>query len=161
MLEKKGVVKATAPTLTAEERPVTPNLLTMASKVIIETPSGSQQLQATTRKLATVYPSFNNPSQRLFSVKASKALNQHAQTIAFLKAKIETLEAQIDQNAKVERKSVKTGPNDDFARMTHVRKAKRELRSRVIYTDEAIDCNILEREDTDTEEVIEVRIARS
>ena len=161
MLEKNSVIKAQAPTLTAEERPVTPNFLTITSKIIIETPSRSQQLQASTQKLAATYPSFNNPSQRLFSAKASKALDQKAQTITFLKAKIETLEAQITQQAIAKRKAVKLNPNDDFARMTHVRKAKRQLRGRIIYTDEAADVDVIERKDTDTEDVIKVRSTRA
>ncbi|KAI3335369.1 hypothetical protein F4824DRAFT_500989 [Ustulina deusta] len=115
--------------------------------------------ETTTKKLAKSYPSFNNPSQRLFSAKASKALDLKAEKIAFLEAKVETLEAQIARKAKNKRKVVKLPPGESFYRMTHVRQTKRILRRRIVYADEAADVDIPEREDTDTEDVIQVRNA--
>ncbi|KAK5637616.1 hypothetical protein RRF57_013331 [Xylaria bambusicola] len=86
----------------------------------IETPCGSRDLQLTTRKLAKSYSSFNNPSQRLFSTKTSKALDNQATKIAFLEVKIETLEAKITKKSKPKRKAVKISPTEAFVRMTHV-----------------------------------------
>ncbi|KAK5625069.1 hypothetical protein RRF57_000785 [Xylaria bambusicola] len=48
ILKKKALARTIVPALTVEERPVTPNFLTITAKITIETPLGSQALQITT-----------------------------------------------------------------------------------------------------------------
>ncbi|KAK8076080.1 methyltransferase protein [Apiospora phragmitis] len=82
------------------------------------------------------------PSQRLFIRKASKALDQSANRIADLGAQVDYLQAKLDRKTTRVRQKVRTAPGQRFIRMADIRRAKRRLRGRVIYEDEASDVEV-------------------
>ncbi|KAK5633866.1 hypothetical protein RRF57_009580 [Xylaria bambusicola] len=61
------------------------------------------------------------PAQRLVTRKAAKALDQQAEKIAFLEAKVKTLQARLKKSIKKKRKKVKPAPGRRFAMMADVR----------------------------------------
>ncbi len=124
ILEEEGVARTRPGAPTAEERPVTPDFLSIVATIAILTPSTSQELERTSKKLAKRFPVFNNARQRLFSSKVGKALDLKAEKIALLEAQVEGLQAKLGQQTSKKRKKVKPAPGYSFVRMTDVRKVK-------------------------------------
>jgi hypothetical protein len=142
MLEKEGVAKAKPAAPAAGARPKTPEFSVFDPKYVMETPSTGQDLRRSCRKFATDYSAFNMPAQRLVTRKASKALDRQAEKIAFLEAKVQYLQAKVSRSVPKKRKKVKPAPGRKFAMMADVRRVKRRMRRRVIYEDEASDCEV-------------------
>ncbi|KAK6858979.1 hypothetical protein PG995_004832 [Apiospora arundinis] len=156
ILEDVGVARGRLDAPAVLIRDSTPDLLTEVAATPIKTPSGGQELRRSIRKLATNDPTFNLPSQRLFTRKASKALDQQASKIADLEARIDYLTTKLEKTAKKVRQKVTLTPGQLFIRMANIRQAKRRLRGRVVYEDEASDQDVPEKEITDTEDCIQV-----
>ncbi|KAK6836397.1 DDE-domain-containing protein [Apiospora arundinis] len=156
ILEDVGVARGRLDAPAVLIRDSTPDLLTEVAATPIKTPSGGQELRRSIRKLATNDPTFNLPSQRLFTRKASKALDQQASKIADLEARIDYLTTKLEKTAKKVRQKVTLTPGQRFIRMANIRQAKRRLRGRVVYEDEASDQDVPEKEITDTEDCIQV-----
>ncbi|KAI1317434.1 hypothetical protein F5Y16DRAFT_392771 [Xylariaceae sp. FL0255] len=142
MLEDKGVARALAPAPIVNEVPQTPNWLKLLRPRPVNTPTGGQDLLRKSRKLAVTYPSFQDPTLRLFSLKASKALDIQAAKVAELEAQNAYLTAKLQRKQQKKRKAVKIAPGQKFVRMADIRRVKRRLRSRVIYNDEASDVDV-------------------
>ncbi|KAI1314728.1 hypothetical protein F5Y16DRAFT_393357, partial [Xylariaceae sp. FL0255] len=142
MLEDKGVARALAPAPIVDEVPQTPNWLELLRPRPVNTPAGGQDLLRKSRKLAVTHPSFQDPTLKLFSLKASKALDTQTAKIAELEAQNVYLTAKLERKQQKKRKAVKIAPGQKFVRMADVRRAKRRLRSRVIYEDEASDVDV-------------------
>lgn len=167
MLEKEGVARARAKAPAAEERPKTPDFSVFDPKYCMETPSTGQDLRRSCQKFAADYPAFYMPAQRLVTRKAAKALDQQAEKIAFLEAKVKILQARLKKSIKKKRKKVKPAPGRRFAMMADVRRVKRRLRRRAIYEDEASDCevpgtvesltNAIAEDESEAEDCIEVK----
>ncbi|KAK6840985.1 hypothetical protein PG987_001845 [Apiospora arundinis] len=156
ILEDVGVARGRLDAPAVLIRDSTPDLLTEVAATPIKTPSGGQELRRSIRKLATNDPTFNLPSQRLFTRKASKALDQQASKIADLEARIDYLTTKLEKTAKKVRQKVTLTPGQRFIRMANIRQAKRRLRGRVVYEDEASDQDVPEKEITDTEDCIQL-----
>ncbi|KAK6858945.1 hypothetical protein PG995_004798 [Apiospora arundinis] len=160
ILEDVGVARERSDAPPVLTRQSTPDFLTEVAPTPIKTPSGGQELRRSIRKLATNDPTFHLPSQRLFTRKASKALDQQASKIADLEARIDYLTTKLEKTTKKVRQKVVLPPGQRFIRMANIRQAKRRLRGRVVYEDEASDTEVIERELTDTEDCIVVRNSR-
>ncbi|KAK8036740.1 hypothetical protein PG994_015237 [Apiospora phragmitis] len=168
ILEDVGVARARPKPSGVVERELTPDFVAELAPTPIKTPSGGQALRNSSRKLATVDHSFSLPSQRLFTRKASKALDQQANKIASLEAQIDYLHAKLDRKTAKVRQKVKVAPGQRFVRMANIRRAKRRLRGRVVYEDEASDvdmpggpCNAAETIEDDGTEVEDCIIVES
>lgn len=154
-MEDIGIVR-NQPTLSVgPAKESTPDFLEEIALIPLKTPSRGQELRRSSRKLAATDTIFNFPSQRLFTRKASKALDQQANKIANLEAQVAYLTTKLEKKAKNVRKKVILTPGQRFIRMADICKAKRQLRGRVVYEDEASDVEVMERELTDTEECIQ------
>ena len=160
ILEDVGVARERSDAPPVLTRELTPDFLTEVAPTPIKTPSGGQELRRSVRKLATNDPTFHLPSQRLFTRKVSKALGQQASKITDLEARINYLTTKLEKTTKKVRQKVVLPPGQRFIRMANIRQAKRRLRGRVVYEDEASDTEVIERELTDTEDCIIVRNSR-
>jgi len=142
ILEDVGVARARSKPSEVVEKEPTPDFLAELAPTPIKTPSGGQELRNSSRKLAATDPTFRMPSQRLFIRKASKALDQSASRIAHLEAQVDYLQTKLDRKATRVRQKVRIAPGQRFVRMADIRRAKRRLRGRVVYEDEASDVEV-------------------
>jgi hypothetical protein len=166
ILEDIGVPRARQKAPTRFNRPSTPDFVTELAPISIQTPSGGQALRTCSRNLASVDPTFRLPTVRLFARKAGKALDECVGKLVDVQARNEYLEAKLVRKTKKVRQKVKVAPGERFVRMADVRRAKRRLRNRVLYEDEASDGEVPRQqggadevgdcEDTEAEDCITV-----
>ncbi|KAI1318536.1 hypothetical protein F5Y16DRAFT_391818 [Xylariaceae sp. FL0255] len=142
MLEDKGMAQALAPVPIVDKVPQTPNWLELLRPRPVNTPAGRQDLLRKSQKLAVTHPSFQDPTLKLFSFKASKALDTQTAKIAELEAQNVYLTAKLERKQQKKRKAVKIAPGQKFVKMADIRRAKRRLRNKVIYKNEASDIDI-------------------
>ncbi|KAK8095253.1 transposase [Apiospora kogelbergensis] len=142
ILEDVGVARVCSRAPEVVERELTPDFVAELAPTPIKTPSGGQALRRSGRQLAALDPTFKLPSQRLFVRKASKALDQQADKIASLEAQIDYLQSKLDRKTARVRQKVRIAPGQRFVRMADIRRAKRRLRGRVVYEDEASDIEV-------------------
>ncbi|GAP89887.1 putative transposase [Rosellinia necatrix] len=150
MLETERVPKVGSKGLLPVRRPSTPDFLGEVVLTPVITPAGGQELRRIGRKLDIEVPLAFRASHRLLVRKASKALDQQAQEIANLRAQVDFYKEKALKNVKPTRQAVKPTPGERFVAMTDIREAKRKLRGRVVYVDEASDCDVVsDSENTD------------
>ncbi|KAK8859449.1 Tigger transposable element-derived protein 2 [Apiospora arundinis] len=142
ILEDVGVARIRPGASEVVERESTPDFVAELAPRPIKTPSGSQALRRSSRQLAALDPTSKLPSQRLFVRKASKALDQQADKTASLEAQIDYLQSKLERKAARVRQKVRIAPGQRFVRMADICRAKRKLRGRVVYEDEASDTEV-------------------
>lgn len=142
ILHEKGVARKAAEAAEGSERPKTPTFLEIVNPVPVVIPSSGQEIFTTGRKLAISKTRFSSACQRLWNIKAAKALDTANATIADLTFANLFLQAKVDWRKNNTQKAVKIAPGHRFVRMADIRRAKRRVRSRTIYEDDAATENI-------------------
>ncbi|KAI1819009.1 hypothetical protein F4861DRAFT_547732 [Xylaria intraflava] len=145
MLEAPGIARQPVNIPEVRTREKTPDFIADMAAMTISTPHNSQSFKALSRRTAMKNPALNNPEQRLVNRKVASLIDNLTDRLAKSEARVDYFEAKESKKAKNVRQKVKINPSQKFTRLGDVREAKRVLRSRVVYRDEAPDTDVVNR----------------